>query len=187
MTRNTPQHKVDKIRSEMDADRLQEFDEFCRYNRNTTAIRQLLEDWGYQVSQTAVQNWYRRSFPIGSEAKRFNALTSIFVGVELQDALEKLLIINANLVDNLMTTIESRDMQDVSVAGLLTSIPQMSREIRACASELNNLKYLRDRRELEIAGAYRAIQELQLIFKDTPFEAPLKEASRSAIAKIENG
>jgi hypothetical protein len=171
----------------MDADRLQEFDEFCRYNRNTTAIRQLLEDWGYQVSQTAVQNWYRRNFPVGAEAKRFNMLTSAFTGVEIQDALEKLLVVNANLIDNLLVAIEAKDLEEVQFSHLLSSVPQLSREIRACASEVNGLKYLRDRRELEIAGAYRVLQELQLIFKDTPFEAPLKEASRSAIAKIENG
>lgn len=185
LNRNTPQHKVDLMRSEMTAERVQEFDEFCRYNRNTTAIRQLLEDWGYKISQTAVQNWYRATYPVGQQAIAFNALASEYTGVEVGDALQKLLVINANLIDRFLTIIQSLDSEAFRVENIVSTIPALSREMRACASELNNLRYVKDRKELEVAGAYRAMQELKLTFADTPFEAALEEASRSVMLRIE--
>ncbi|MEH2265058.1 hypothetical protein [Nostoc sp.] len=44
-----------------------------------------------------MQNWYRAFFPVGDEVRKFNALAIAFSGVEIEDALQKLLIINANL------------------------------------------------------------------------------------------
>lgn len=162
-----------------------EFDDFCKYNRNTTAIRQFLEDWGFKVSQSAVQNWYKNTFPIGQEAKRFNLLATEYNGVEISDALQKLLIVNANLIDRFIITLESASTEDIRLEQLVTAIPSLSREVRACASELQQLKYLKDRKELEVAGAYRAIQELKLIFADTPFEQALEEAARSVLSRID--
>lgn len=184
--RKAPQHKVDQIRSVMSAERLREFDEFCKYNRNTTAIRLLLEEWGYKVSQSAVQNWYGAFFPVGEEAKKFNAIASAFAGVEISDALQKLLIINANLIDELTNALSIREgVSEMRIEQLVVAIPQLSREVRACAEAVNGLKYIRDRRALEIAGAYRAIQELKLIFTDTPFENALNEAANAVLIRLE--
>jgi hypothetical protein len=186
VTRNTPQHKVDEVRSKLSAERLREFDEFCKHNRNTTAIRQLLEEWGYKVSQSAVQNWYRAFFPVGDEARKFNALAIAFSGVEVEDALQKLLIINANLIDDLMKALDDRGgMGEMRLEQLLVAVPQLSREVRACAEAVNSFKYVRDRKALETAGAYRAIQELRLIFTDTPFETSLAEAATGVLTRLE--
>jgi hypothetical protein len=185
LERNTPQHKVDAFRAQMNLEQRGEFDDFCRYNRNTTAIRQLLEDWGYKVSQSAVQNWYKYSFPVGQEAKRFNLLATEYNGVEIGDALQKLLIVNANLIDRFIITLESASTEDIRLEQLVTAIPSLSREVRACASELQQLKYVKDRKELEMAGAYRAIQELKLIFADSAFEQALDEAARSVMTRLE--
>lgn len=170
----------------MSAEQLRSFDEFCKYNRNTTAIRQLLEEWGYRVSQSAVQNWYGVFYPVGEEAKRFNAIASAFVGVEIGDALQKLMVINANLIDELTNALSVREgVSEMRVEQLVVAIPQLSREVRACAEAVNSLKYVRDRRALEMAGAYRAIQELRLIFTDTPFENALGEAANAVLTRLE--
>jgi hypothetical protein len=177
---------VDEVRSKLSAERLREFDEFCKHNRNTTAIRQLLEEWGYKVSQSAVQNWYRAFFPVGDEARKFNALAIAFSGVEVEDALQKLLIINANLIDDLMKALDDRGgMGEMRLEQLLVAVPQLSREVRACAEAVNSFKYVRDRKALETAGAYRAIQELRLIFTDTPFETSLAEAATGVLTRLE--
>jgi hypothetical protein len=36
-----------------------------------------------------------------------------------------------------------------------------------------------------LAGAYTVLAELELTFKDTAFEGPLKDAKRGALAKLE--
>ncbi|ABA24681.1 hypothetical protein Ava_D0016 [Trichormus variabilis ATCC 29413] len=186
MTRKAPQHRVDQIRSLMSAERLQEFDEFCKHNRNTTAIRQLLEDWGYKVSQTAVQNWYRAFFPVGEEAKRFNILTSAFSGVDTGDALQKVLVLNADLIDSVMEVLKLKGgVGAIDPEKLLPVVSHLSREVRACAEAVNGQKYIRDRKALEMAGAYRAIQELRLIFADTPFESALVEATKGVLSRLE--
>ncbi len=170
----------------MSAERLREFDEFCKHNRNTTAIRQLLEEWGYKVSQSAVQNWYRAFFPVGDEARKFNAIATAFSGVEVEDALQKLLVVNANLIDGLTAALSVREgFSEMKLEQLVVAIPQLSREVRACAEAVNSLKYVRDRKALEIAGAYRAIQELRLIFADTPFEIALAEAAKGVLTRLE--
>lgn len=184
--RNRPQHKVDSLRATMTAERRTEFDEFCKFNRNTTDIRRLLEDWGYKISQGAVQNWYRATFPIGEQAKRFNLLANQYVGVEVVDALQKMLVVNATMIDQLMIAFDSPSSENFRVENFISMIPSLSREVRACASELNDLRYHRDRASLEVAGAYRAIQELRLIFKDTPFENALDEAAKSVLMRIED-
>jgi hypothetical protein len=43
----------------------------------------------------------------------------------------------------------------------------------------------RDRKGLLMAGADRALRELQIIFKDDPIEIPLEEASMSIWAKMQ--
>lgn len=169
----------------MSAERLREFDEFCKHNRNTTAIRQLLEEWDYKVSQSAVQNWYCAFFPVGNEAKKFNAIATAFSGVEVEDALQKLLILNANLIDRLLETFGKEGAIAVDIEKQLAVIPHLSREVRACAEAVGNLKYHRDRKALETAGAYRAIQELRLIFADTPFESALAEAAKGVLTRLE--
>lgn len=185
MERNSPQHKVDAIRAGLSPEQLAEFDDFCKHNRNTTEIRRLLEDWGYKVSQSAVQNWYKATFPIGKEAKRFNLLANEYSGVDLSEALQKILILNANLIDRLIIALEEPVKEDFFLEDLVSMIPSLSREVRACASELQQIKYIKDRKELENAGAYRAMQELKLIFADSPFEKSLEEAIRAVLSKMD--
>ncbi|MEH1797122.1 hypothetical protein [Nostoc sp.] len=48
----------------------------------------MLEEWGHKVSQSSVQNCYRAFFPVGDEARKFNALAIAFSGVEIEDALQ---------------------------------------------------------------------------------------------------
>jgi hypothetical protein len=64
-------------------------------------------------------------------------------------------------------------------------IAGMQKELRGTIAQIELFTSSRDRKGLLMAGADRALRELQIIFKDDPIEIPLEEASMSIWAKMQ--
>tara|TARA_R110001606_G_scaffold41413_3_gene111779 strand:+ start:3288 stop:3626 length:339 start_codon:yes stop_codon:yes gene_type:complete len=64
-------------------------------------------------------------------------------------------------------------------------IAQMQKEIRGTIAQVDAFVSSKDRKGLLLAGADRAIRELNSVFKDDPIEGPLQEAAMSVWARIQ--
>lgn len=198
-----PQSKIDAICADWDNDRQQEFNDFCRHNRNNTDIHRYLVDLGYDVHISSVHRWRHANFPIGDKAKALNALAINYRGIDVYDSLEFALGIAFEQLNRmqgqleLFAAVKSRfeNGEDVSDAelqllksgqsGFLMMVPTLLRELRSIATNINDYKFIRDKRELEMAGAEAVVQEILIVFKDLPIENAIQEACRGAIAKLE--
>ncbi len=198
-----PQSKIDAIRADWDDEQQQEFNDFCRHNRNNTDIHKYLVDMGYDVSISAVDRWRTANFPIGEKAKALNALAINYRGIDVYDSLEFALGIAFEQLNRLQDLLNQfaeikakfENGEDVSEAelqllksgqsGFLMMVPTLLRELRSIAANINDYKFIRDKRELEMAGAEAVVQELLIVFKDMPIENAIQEACRGAIAKLE--
>ena len=198
-----PQSKVDAICAGWDNEQQQEFNDYCRHNRNNTDIHGYLVDMGYDVSVSAVHRWRHANFPIGDKAKALNALAINYRGIDVYDSLEFALGIAFEQLNrmqallNQFAAVKSRVENGEAVSdeelqllksgqsGFLMMVPTLLRELRSIAANINDYKFIRDKRELEMSGAEAVVQELLIVFKDLPIENAIQEACRGAIAKLE--
>lgn len=196
--------KLDKLIATFDGDTLAEFNEFVKHNRACSDIQTWLTergflDKGFPYRVGVIQRWYRNHFPVGSEAKRLNALLAAHTQISAYDSLQFGL---SMAVDRLLKWKEKFDnlgeddseeieLNEVQLRKkrerqrLESLLPAYLRELRSIANDIENHTTIRDRDELERSGAYAVAQELLITFKDSPFEDSLKEAIRGALAKVE--
>lgn len=189
--------------AKLPTDKVEELKAFARTSRNTAEIRNHFRDLGYDFTQAQVQTWFLETFPVGEEAAQLNKSASRYQGVETFDALQfglglvvkQLAVIESELgqYNTIKAKAESGEPLTMTEEhymkggwqGFMMLLTPMLKELRAIAQGVNEYRYIRDRQELEIAGAQTAMQELLLIFADSPFEDALKEGIRGVMKKME--
>lgn len=182
----TPQGKVDEFRSTLIPDRDAEFLRIASQpNQNITVIHRWLCDEGYKGSYQSCCNWYASFKRNGEKAERFNQLTQAYTGVLPELALQKIVVVFGNLLDDYLEQVAMAEPGTIDAAEYMKLIPHLAREIRSCAGAMHQLRYLGDRKSTEQAGAYRLAAELKLIFEDTSFEKTLEEGIKGAITRLE--
>jgi hypothetical protein len=182
------QYRVDEIRLEMSKsapEQLAEFERLCKYKASIRTLWSYLNEHGYNVHQSSVWQWWHATFPIGEQAKQINALTLEFGGLDTDSLLQATLAQAVLTFNQIRDRLKEVGVSEVRPTALLGTLPAMMREIRSLTEQINNREYVTDARELELAGAYTVLAELELTFKDTAFEGPLKDAKRGALAKLE--
>lgn len=183
--------KVDKFRREkLTADENAELDEFVRYRPPNMEIYQWLCEHGYDGQLCSVQNWYRATYPTGEQAKAINELARSSAGIDHRAVLEIMLTRTTAMANSAFNQLEKLCEKGIidgaDLDQLFKLIPALNRELRATSSQLGELNYIRDRAELELAGAYRMLEGLRQIFDDNPaILEPLKTAANSVLAEIE--
>jgi hypothetical protein len=183
----TAQGKVDEFRCGLSPERDAEFLRIANQpNQNITVIHRWLVDEGYKGSYQSVCNWYSNFKKNGEKAERFNQLTQAYTGVLPELALQKIVVIFGNLLDDYLEQIALAEPGAIEAAEYLKLLPHIAREIRSCAGAMHQMKFLGDRRELETSGAFRLAQELRLIFEDSPFSSALEEGLKSALTRMES-
>lgn len=183
-----PQGKVDSFRSTINSDRDAEFIRIASLpNQNITSLHRWLCDEGYKGSYQSVCNWHESWRKSGKKAEALNKLTSEYIGVIPEQALQKILVEFANLLDLSLEQVLSAPDEDIKAVDYLKQLPHIAREVRSCAEAINQLKYVGDRKAAELAGAMRVITELRLIYQDTPTESSIEEAIKSITARLEDG
>lgn len=185
MSKN-PQGKVDEFRSLMSSDRDSEFLRLANLpNQNITTLHRWLVEEGYKGSYQSVCTWYGNFHKAGVKAAAFNTNTQEYNGVVPELALQKVIAIFSHQLDTAIQRLGSFDSEEIGATEYFRRLPHLAREIRSCAGIINQMRFVGDRKNAELAGAYRLQQELLLTFADTPWETALAEALKSALIKIE--
>lgn len=187
MTERKPRPtKVDEFRHSLTPE---QDDEFIRIaGLPNIAVRDIygwLVDQNYQGSIRGVYTWFEGHRKAGEKAEKFNQLLESYEGVAAEKVLQKLLVTFTEQLDTAIINLSTAN-EPLAAGDWLKALPHLGREIRSCVTAMNQLATIRDRKSLEMAGAWRACQELKLIFVDGPFESALEEAIKSVMTRIEN-
>ena len=121
---------------------------------------------GYTGSIVPCELWVKQTYPKPDHRKKL-----LYEIEEMQEDIRKL----REDVDN---GVVKRDAGVARIAG-------MQKELRGTIAQIEQFTSNRDRKNLLMVGADRAIRELMVIFKDDPIEIPLEEASMSIWAKMQ--
>lgn len=171
--------------SKSDPEALAEFENLCKYRASIPTLWRFLNDAGHKVHQSSVWQWFHATYPIGEEAKKINAIVLEFGGLDTDNLLNAALVAAMLTLNEVRTAIATHGMDKLKPEALLSSLPGLIREIRSLTDQINSRQLITDRHELEVAGAYTVLAEMELTFKDTAFEQPFKDAKRGALAKLE--
>ena len=170
----------------MSIEKRKAFDEYCRFNRNNTDIWRWLINDGFIISLSAVDHWRKDNFPIGEQAKILNGLAQVYDGLEGDRSLASIEGIALSLIRQLTQTYQQAPNKlDPDIIKLFSLLPGFMREARSAAASREEMKFIKDRAALELAGAQRMADILLLAFKDTSYEDALKEAVQGAMLQIE--
>jgi hypothetical protein len=182
----SPQFDVDRARSEMSAEDLQQFDHFCRFNPGYRDIQQHLQELGFQVSMSAVQAWFTANYPVGPEAKAINALAMTYQGADPLNCLQMSVAATASLTDKLLSQVNERLWIEASPENILHTLASTLKEQRTAAIALHNITTIRDKRALELAGGYRLAEILTRLADDTPNATMMQEFCDAALLQLEH-
>lgn len=147
-----------------------------------------LNSLGYTGSLKSVYNWMSQQKVTGEKAEQINELLSDYQGIEVDKVLEKLLGLLTQQLDVAITKLTSTNNiegQDIPLSEYVRTLPQLGRELRGCVQLANSLQFVKDKRTLELGGAFRMGKELEDTFKDSPFYESLCEAVLAAMEKFE--
>jgi hypothetical protein len=181
----SPQFDVDRARSQMSPEDLQQFDHFCRFNPSYRDIQRQLQELGYQVSMSAIQAWYTTNYPVGEEAKAINALAAAYVGADPLNCLQMSVAATVTLTDRLLSQVSERLFVEASPENILHTLASSLKEQRTAAIALHNLTTIRDKKALELAGGYRLAEILQRLADDTPSATMMQEFCEAALSQLE--
>lgn len=151
-------------------------------------IYNYLNSLGYTGSLKSVYNWMAQQKVTGEKAEQINELLSDYQGIEVDKVLEKLLGLLTQQLDVAITKLTSTNNiegQDIPLSEYVRTLPQLGRELRGCVQLANSLQFVKDKRTLELGGAFRMGKELEDTFKDSPFYESLCEAVLAAMDKFE--
>jgi hypothetical protein len=179
-----PQNAVDRLLLKLSSDVGNDFLRLARHNSNAADMQRWLNEQALEaglsdrVSVSSCQNWREANFPPAAQAQLVNALASSYAGTDASAALELALGIAAELLDKLFQQITPEKLEEASVSSLLYQSTLLLKEVRASAGALHLLETIRDRRALELAGAYRMAELLQ--------DSGMADAVAAAIAQVES-
>lgn len=151
-------------------------------------IYNYLNSLGYTGSLKSVYNWMAQQKVTGEKAEQINELLSDYQGIEVDKVLEKLLGLLTQQLDVAITKLTSTNNiegQDIPLSEYVRTLPQLGRELRGCVQLANSLQFVKDKRTLELGGAFRMGKELEDTFKNSPFYESLCEAVLAAMDKFE--
>lgn len=144
-----------------------------------------LQNLGFGGSLKSVYNWYAQQKVTGEKASQINELLQDYQGIEVDSVLQKLLGLLTQQLDIAISKLASGESQDLSISDYIRTLPQLARELRGSVQLSNSLQYVRDKRSLELGGAFRMGRELEDTFKDSPFYVALQEGIAAAMEKFE--
>lgn len=162
------------------------FDEYVRFNRSNTDIWRWLVNEGHVISLSAVDHWHKYTFPTGEQAKILNQLGTVYDGLEGDRSLQTIEGIALALIRQLAQTYQQAPNKlDPDILKLFAMLPALMRECRSSASQREEMRFIKDRAALELAGAQRMADILIQTFEGTSYEDSLREAVTGAMMQVE--
>lgn len=187
VTRKPRPTAVDEFRRSLTADDDNELLRLIRLPGVTgIELYNFLNNLGFTGSLKSVYNWYAQQKVTGDKANQINELLQDYQGIEVDKVLEKLLGLLTQQLDVAIAKLASGENQEIPLTDYIRTLPQLGRELRGCVQLANSLQYVRDKRTLELGGAFRMGRELEDTFKDSPFYAALIEGIAAAMEKFES-
>ena len=184
MARKSRPTAVDKFIPGMSKESFTEFDRLSKLPSITGGeLYEYLVKVGFQGSLPSVYNYLSHQRKEGVIAKQINDSINSYEGIGTERVLEKLTGVLAVQLDKAITVLEQETMTPKDYLGIL---PGLAREVRGSVLTMNQLKYNKERKELELAGVLYASQQLKEIFKDQPFLPAIDEAMAGIISDIQN-
>ena len=152
-------------------------------NTRARDIHDYLSEYGFTGSLSSVYSWWNRVRKTGQKAETFNKLLEDYQGADTTRILNKVVVVLHNQLDDCLSRLETS--QPAHPKDYLRLIPELGRNILAISQFVEQSNGIKDRRDLELGGAARALQELRLIFADSPFEEALEEGIKSVMQRLE--
>lgn len=152
-------------------------------NTRARDIHEYLGEFGFNGSLSSVYSWWHRVRATGQKAEVFNKLLEDYQGADHTRILYKAVVVLNNQLDDCVTRLETSP--PAHPKDYLRLIPELSRNLLAISQFIEQNTSIKDRRDLELGGAARALQELRLIFADSPFEEALEEGIKSVMQRLE--
>jgi hypothetical protein len=183
-----PQSSIDKILSELSEDDRAEFLEFCRFNPTYSDIKARLKELGHDASVSSIQRWYLRSFPVGDEAKKLNALMTPYAGADSLGALQMSLGVSTQLIDSFMQLLGQDELEKLKdrPATIAYQLSILLKEMRVTAAAINQQQVIRDRKSLELAGGYRLAELIKSFSESDPNFAVIEALINAALSQLED-
>lgn len=184
MTRKHPQSKIDKALSNLSEEDRKEFHKLLRFNTNYPKLIKWFEDKGIDnISEMNLSDYYRRTQPMGREALIINEIAAQFEGVDDTKLLDMAAALSAKACDLLMGNIDDY-LETASTEAKLQALTSLLKESRQAAKDKNEQKFITDRKALIMQGVFLCFDELERIFKPTPFFNSISNAKEAILTKI---
>lgn len=190
-TKNHRPHKrsfaVDAFRSTQSPEWVTEFDHWVGSFRPTiTDIHNRLKEAGYEKGWSSVQTWYAHKFPTGEQAKLINDIASKMHGISPHAMLEMSLYEAADALRQVVERVNEAKLDSVAPIDAARMVGPLVKEVRATASKIQDFQGVETAKELQLAGGVAVVEHLLATFENNPtLLEPLREACRSAIAKLQ--
>lgn len=186
--RRHPQTNAERVIATLDPDDLQQLRDACDRGDSAAAIHRWLRDRDPSISYSSVLNWLNREYPQGQTSSSINQKLKVYRGINPHLAHASSLAAVIELTDALLALI--RSPSGLSVADLnpsqLSNLSDLLREQRQSAIALAAQQAQGDRRELELAGAYRIAEIINRLAEGDPHAAAISGYVRAAIAQLEH-
>ncbi len=174
---------VDDIRAQLSAEDCAEFDRLASFRPGLLDLQRYLGERGHYVSVTSLSAWFDATYGTGAEAKRINLLAATYRGLDAHQALEMASGLALTAAAKMVERLDARAWQ---VDDPAQSLQALLREARAAAAAAATMRTLEDRRELELAGAYRLAELLRVILAEAPWQDALGNALEAALRQIDS-
>jgi hypothetical protein len=182
----SPRFKVTDVLTKLSAEQREDFMSLCRMRPPAATIQRHLKDLtGDSVSVASIMRWFNNTFPTGKEAELFRIAAQEFQGMDTALAKEWLMGKTAKLVMELHAKLDEGLLEEAAPEQLIALTANLTRELKSITESIGKDRYIKDRSELELAGAHRLADILEMTFKDTQLQATIQSAIKGALEQIE--
>lgn len=184
--------KVDSVLVLLTAEDRLDFDEFCWGRPTYTAVKSRLDDMRREysengielpyVSQSAVDAWYKHTYPPADQAAMINRLAKEFDGLDGDGLMRYAAGVIVQFLEPMREISQSPDFL-LSLKGE-TAIHQFMlglKEVRTIGATLKAREATATPRALERSGAYRLAEVVRQLVKDQRFETEIRDLLTAAL------
>lgn len=189
------QFKVDEFRSRLTPEERAELDELVAAGNTSVAIKRWLDDKrveyeerGQQlevITQSAADRWYRANRLIAEQARQLKALGAELQGIDPEDLSRVAVLANLKILQASSNLLTLERLDNCATSTILAAQQSAARALQAIATENRKQEDLQTTRTLERAGAYRVIEIMRQMAKDSRFAKELDDFAKAALAQFE--
>lgn len=180
-------YEVDSIRmTKMTEAQRNQFDMYAENRATGRALHAVLRDWNFIVCYETVLKWYHGKYGKGKEALKTQTLVADYRGVDAHGIEEYATVQLFNLVNRMLAAIDTIEEEafNKNFGSILDKLPGYVHQLRSLASSLKETARIEPEKETAAAVIEDCLSELFIIFKDSPMESAINEATRAIRRKV---